>query len=150
MNKLLIIAHTPLASALRQCALHVFPDLANDLQAMDVDANAPPEQTLDEAKKIIQALDPQEQDAVMILTDVFGATPCNVAQRLVNSPQRKLVAGANLPMLLRAATYRYESLESMVTKALAGGMQGVMPVAVSAPQNQVRLSDAYKHHYDQQ
>lgn len=150
MNKLLIIAHAPLASALRQCALHVFPDLANDVQALDVQANAPPEQTWQAAQQLILSLAPQEQDTVMILTDVFGATPCNVAQRLINSPQRKLVAGANLPMLLRAATYRYEPLESMVTKALAGGMQGVMPVAVSAPQNQSRLSDAYKHHYDQQ
>jgi PTS system ascorbate-specific IIA component len=150
MNKLLIIAHAPLASALRLCALHVFPDLANDLQALDVNANAPPEQTREEAQTMIETLDSLGQDAVMILTDVFGATPCNIAQRLVNSSQRKLVAGVNLPMLLRAATYRFESLESMVTKALAGGMQGVMPVAVSAPQNQARLSDAHKHHYDQQ
>ena len=150
MNKLLIIAHAPLASALRQCALHVFPDLAHDLLALDVAAQTSPEATRQEAEQAVLRLDPQGQDAIMILTDVFGATPCNIAQRLVTSKDRKLVAGANLPMLLRAATYRFEPLESMVSKALAGGMQGVMPVAVSAPQNQARQNDAYKHHYDQQ
>lgn len=150
MNKLLIIAHAPLASALRQCALHVFPDLAYDILAVDVVADARPEDTAEQAASLLAQLDPYGQDSVMILTDVFGATPCNVAQRLVTGPTRKLLAGVNLPMLLRAATYRLEPLESMMSKALAGGMQGVMPVAVTAPQNQVRQTDAYKHHHDQQ
>ena len=61
-----------------------------------------------------------------MLTDVFGATPCNVAQKLVDGVGSKLVAGVNLPMLLRAVTYRHEPLESLVTRSLAGGTQGVM------------------------
>jgi PTS system mannose-specific IIA component len=150
MNKLLIIAHAPLASALRQCALHVFPDLNHDLVAVDVLATASPDETRALAEQAVSQLDPNGAHALMIMTDVFGATPCNVAQRLVNSKDRKLVAGINLPMLLRAATYRFESLDAMVAKALAGGMQGVMPVAVTAPQNQARPPDANQHHYDQQ
>lgn len=150
MNKLLIIAHAPLASALRLCTLHVFPELAQDLQALDVMPDATPEHSRQMAEQILAQLDPDGSDNLMILTDLFGATPCNVAQGLVTSKQRKLVAGVNLPMLLRAATYRCEALEAMMAKALAGGMQGVMPVAISAPQNQMRPSDAHQHHYDQQ
>jgi mannose PTS system EIIA component len=150
MNKILLIAHAPLASALRQCVLHVFPELAWDVVALDVVAQTNPEETYDLALAMVNQLDAGGQYPVMILTDVFGATPCNVAQRLVTGSNRRLVAGVNLPMLLRAATYRLEPIESMVSKSLAGGMQGVMPVAVTAPQNQVRQTDAYKHHHDQQ
>lgn len=150
MNKLLIIAHAPLASALRICALHVFPDLTHDLAAVDVSANLSSEASLMQALEAMSALDPANTCDVLVLTDVFGATPCNVAQKLVNSPGRKLIAGVNLPMLLRAATYRYETLEAMMTKALSGGVQGVMPVSISVPQNQVRRPDASQHHYDQQ
>lgn len=150
MNKLLIIAHAPLASALRLCTLHVFPDLVNDLLALDVSANTSAEAAQAQASELMHTLDPSGTGAVLVLSDLFGATPCNVAQKLVLGPHRKLVAGVNLPMLLRAATYRHEALDQMLSKALAGGMQGVMPVAISVPHNQMRRFDADQHHYDQQ
>ena len=85
-----------------------------------------------------------------MLTDIFGATPCNVAQRLVDGVSTKLIAGASLPMLLRAVTYRPESLGLLVSRALAGGTQGIIPVAVTAPQNQNRRSHDQNHHDHQQ
>ena len=75
---------------------------------------------------------------VLVLADVFGATPCNVAQKLVDGARSRLVAGVNLPMLLRAVTYRHEPLDALVQRAVAGGTAGVMQVAVAAPQNQAR------------
>ena len=87
---------------------------------------------------------------IMVLTDVFGATPCNVAQKLVDGVNSKLIAGVNLPMLLRTITYRHESLDSLVARALAGGTQGVMQVAVTAPQNQVRQKNDQSIHDHQQ
>ena len=68
---------------------------------------------------------------MLILADVLGATPCNVAQRLLTDERMRLLAGVNLPMLLRALTYRAEPLPVMAERALAGGAQGV--VAVAAP-----------------
>jgi PTS system ascorbate-specific IIA component len=148
MNKLLIIAHEPLAGALRQCALHVFPDICHDLIAIDILAHDSAEKSVD---KVEQALAGTEQDSLLIMTDIFGATPCNVAMQIVRSPNRRLVAGVNLPMLLRAITYRHENLDNWVQKATAGGMQGVMPVAVSAPQNQPKKpQNDQQQHYDQQ
>jgi PTS system mannose-specific IIA component len=87
---------------------------------------------------------------VLVLTDIFGATPCNVAQKLVDGRASRLVAGVNLPMLLRAVTYREEALESMVTRALAGGTQGVMSISDTAPQNQQRKTNDQDHHNHQQ
>ena len=129
MNAVLLIAHAPLANALRQGALHVFPDCAADLQALDVPPDEPPEATLLAAR----ALRAQQDNApLLVLTDLLGATPSNVAQRLVDGVHSRLVAGVNLPMLLRAVTYRAEPLEQLAARALAGGTQGVVPVAAPA------------------
>ena len=144
---ILIIAHAPLASALRACVLHVFPEVERNLSALDVQANEPPENTLAMARIMVTQLD---APAVLVLTDVFGATPCNVAQQLVDGVQSKLVAGVNLPMLLRTVNYRHEPLEALVARALAGGNQCIMQVAVSAPLNQTKNPhDPIQHNHHQ-
>ena len=146
-NGILIIAHAPLATALRQCVLHVFPDGAVSVAAVDVQPNVPPEETLASARMAMALLDTGQ---TLVLTDIFGATPCNVALKLVDGLNSKLIAGVNLPMLLRAVTYRRESLDALVARALAGGTQGVMQVTITAPQNQVRKNNDQNHHDHQQ
>jgi PTS system mannose-specific IIA component len=137
MNGILIIAHAPLANALRQCALHVFPDCGALVAAIDVQPNLSPDETLDAARIAMDQLTSQPNvKGVLVLTDIFGATPSNVAQRLVDGVRSRLITGVNLPMLLRSATYRHEPLETLVSRAVVGGTQGVMQVAVTAPQNQ--------------
>ena len=148
MNAVLLIAHAPLAHALRQAALHVFPDAASDIVALDVHPNVPPEETLATAQAALGQL--VGRDGVLLLADVFGATPCNVAQRLCAGERVRLIAGASLPMLLRAATYRNLPLEDMAQRALAGGVQGAMPVAGAAPQNQPRRSPNDQERNDHQ
>ncbi len=147
MTGILIIAHAPLASAMRQCVAHVFADDAQGLAALDVQANTPPEETLAQARILVQGLGPRP---VLVLTDVFGATPCNVAQQLVDGVNTRLVAGLNLPMLLRAVSYRHEPLDTLVARVLAGASQGVMQVAVTAPQNQNRKPHDQDHRDHQQ
>ncbi|PUE09526.1 PTS fructose transporter subunit IIA [Limnohabitans sp. T6-5] len=147
MIGILIIAHAPLAHALRECALHVFPDCAQGVLAVDVLPHEAPETTLSMAR---QAMDKLGTPEVLLLSDVFGATPCNVAQKLNDGIQTRLVAGANLPMLLRSVCYRHESLDALAARALAGGTQGVMPVGSTAPQNQTGKRHATSHHDHQQ
>jgi PTS system ascorbate-specific IIA component len=127
MNAILLIAHAPLASALRAAALHVFPDAGAAIQALDVQAADAVEDTLASAQGALAAL-PANQ-CVLMLTDVYGATPCNVAQRLADGACARLLAGVNLPMLLRAVSYRHEPLQAMMRKAMDGGVQGIVPVA---------------------
>ncbi len=146
-NSILIVAHAPLAHALRSCALHVFPELADAVSALDVQPNTPPEESLAAARAVLSH---GGSARTLILTDLFGATPCNVAQQLVDGQRVRLLAGVNLPMLLRALSYRGESLEAMVDRALAGGTQGVMPVAVSAPQYQPKRTHDDQEHRDHQ
>ena len=102
--------------------------------AVDVLPDASPEDSLQAAQQLLGT--PINQDT-LVLTDVFGATPSNVAKRLVSGMQSRLIAGVNLPMLLRTVCYRHETLEVLTQRALSGGAQGVMQVACD---NEIPLS----------
>lgn len=148
-NCIFIIAHAPLASALRDCAMHVYPECASSVIALDVQAHAQPEDTLALAK---QSLADAAEEGLLVLTDIFGATPANVAQKLVAGQNAKLIAGVNLPMLYRAVCYRQEPLDALIARALTGGTQGVMQVAITAPQIQKQNQpkhDQNQHHHQQ-
>lgn len=131
-NLILIIAHAPLASALHCCVQHVFPDRADGVVVVDVRADAPPAETLAAAQHLLRA---HGMRPLLLLTDMLGATPCNVAQALLQDCGGRaahLLAGVNLPMLLRAVTYQHEPLDSLVARAMAGGQQGVLQVGISS------------------
>lgn len=135
MARLLLVAHAPLASALAQVAAHTFPDRAASVQALDVTPEMSPEAVQARAQQLLPQTEPGE---TLILTDVFGATPCNAAQRLADGTRVRVVAGVNVPMLWRALCYLDEPLDQLVSRALAGATQGVMQAGASRPQQQAR------------
>lgn len=137
MAGLLIIAHAPLATSLRAVAEHTYPDCSIRLQALDVDVTMSPEQIEMRARELLALVrDPE----ALILTDVFGATPCNIALRLADGVQVKVVTGANVPMLWRSLCYADQPLDALVARAVSGATQGVMQVAPARPQNQAFTS----------
>jgi PTS system ascorbate-specific IIA component len=146
VNHIFIIAHAPLASALKACALHVFPDCGPHVSALDIPPNLPPAESVAQARQMMQ----MQGGDKLLLTDVFGATPSNIAKQLTDGISSRLLTGVNLPMLLRAVTYRHEALDVLVQRALAGGSQGVMQVAVTAPQNQTLKNHDPNNHQSQQ
>lgn len=139
MSGILIIAHAPLASALKACATHTFPDCAASVEALDVPPDQPVEETEAQARVLLARV--QRPDA-LIITDVFGATPCNVAQRLADGVHVRVVAGANVPMLWRSLCYRHEPIETLAARAVAGAAQGVMQLGDPLPQSQQNPSPA--------
>ncbi len=152
MPGLLIIAHAPLASSLRDVASHTFPDCHCRLEALDVPADMPVEEVEARARELLARV--RNPDA-LIFTDVFGATPCNVAQRVASSADSgevKVIAGINVPMLWRSLCYSHDSLDALVTRAIAGATQGVMQVANVRPQNQTckpGANDQDPYHHQQ-
>ncbi len=131
MNQLLIIAHVPLASALLESVLHVFPDAKNWVSVVDVLPNDAPETTQHKITQLCSTW-PVAVQSVLVLADVCGATPCNIAQNCLAQRRNMavhVVAGVNLPMLLRACTYRHETLDVLLAKAISGGMQGVVALS---------------------
>jgi PTS system ascorbate-specific IIA component len=135
VTAVLLIAHAPLASALLAVANHVYSEQERRIAALDVDPSMTADQVEAQARLALAGLDAQE---VLILTDVFGATPCNVAQRLADGVAIRVVTGVNVPMLWRSLCYLREPLDALVARAVAGATQGVMQVAHTRPQNQTQ------------
>ncbi|HSW07773.1 PTS sugar transporter subunit IIA [Aquabacterium sp.] len=135
MPHLLVIAHTPLASALQAVAAHLFPEAAAGMAVCDVDADQAPEAVEQQAAALLASFGEAE---VLILTDVFGATPCNVARRLGDRVGVRVLVGVNVPMLWRALGHLQEPLDKVAALAVAGATQGVMQLANSRPQNQAQ------------
>ena len=149
MAAVLLIAHAPLASALLSVAGHCYAEKGHLFEALDVDPAMPAEAVEGLAREALARLNAPE---VLVLTDVFGATPCNVAQRLSDGVTVRVVAGVNVPMLWRSLCYLGEPLEALVGRAVSGASQGVMQVAQTRPQNQVLspLSNDPNHSRHQQ
>jgi PTS system ascorbate-specific IIA component len=124
-NRILIIAHGPLASALKNCLGHVLPEKMQDILALDVMPDATLQDSLRQAQNMLGS---GSEESLLVLTDMLGATPCNVAQQLAKGRLARIVAGVNMPMLLRATSYQDEALELLVQRCLAGGTQGVLEV----------------------
>lgn len=149
MTGLFIIAHAPLASALRDAAMHAFPEAAQAIAVYDVPPGASAEEYEAVAAARMASLGSAE---TLILTDVFGATPCNIAKHFVGRPGVRVVAGVNVPMVWRALNYRQKPLDEMAALAVAGAHQGIMPVTLSPPQNQALKTashDSIDSHHQQ-
>ena len=135
MAAVLLIAHAPLASALLSVAGHCYGEKGLLFEAIDVEPTMSAEAVEILARAALVRLNAAE---VLVLTDVFGATPCNVAQRLSDGVTVRVVAGVNVPMLWRSLCYLGEPLDALVARAVSGASQGVMQVAQTRPQNQVQ------------
>ncbi len=133
MVSILIVAHAPLASCLLGVARHAFSDATPALAAVDVQASA----SLEQAQALVtEALGQLPGPEVLVLVDVFGATPGNAAMAAVDGASSRVVVGANVPMLWRALCYSNLPLVELVTRAVDGGRQGIMQVAPPRRQNQ--------------
>ena len=135
MAAVLLIAHAPLASALLSVAGHCYEEKGHLFEAIDVEPTMSADTVEALARAALARLNTTE---VLVLTDVFGATPCNVAQRLSDGVNVRVVAGVNVPMLWRSLCYLGEPLEALVARAVSGASQGVMQVAQTRPQNQIQ------------
>lgn len=124
MIGILLISHGSLGDSLIHCANHVMGKKSERLAYLSITIHDDPDIVLPRAQKLVEELD--QGDGVLVLSDICGATPCNIASRLISPGKVECLAGVNLPMLVRALTYRNESLAVAGEKALSGGKEGVM------------------------
>lgn len=145
MIRVVLVAHEPLASALKVVAAHAFPECAEGVIAVDIPAADSQERAY---QRVRDALSPEAE--TLILTDAFGATPCHAATAAAEGVRARVVAGVNVPMLWRVLCYRTESLDTLVARAIDGGARGLMQVSVARPQNQPTRTlahDQVVHHH---
>ncbi len=124
MVGILLITHNGLGDSLIDCVRHVLGNVPPHLKALSILANDDPALKEEEARALIAQLD--RGRGVLLLSDVFGATPSNIARRLYQPGRVEGVAGVNLPMLLRVACYSTEPLDELVQRALVGGKECIV------------------------
>ena len=130
MIGILLVSHGAFGESLIHCASHVLGKRPLYVRQLGVTVHDDPDEILPTAEDLIRFLD--QGQGVLVMTDIYGATPSNIASRLLRAGRVEGIAGVNLPMLIRALTYREEPLEAVVAKALSGGTEGVMRMPAKA------------------
>ncbi len=121
---ILLVTHVGIDHALMDAARHVLGNLPAELDSVEIAADSDPEQALQEAARHAASLDNGE--GVLVLSDLYGATPCNIARRLgEQSVHLRWVAGLNLSMLLRVLNYAGRPLDELAEIAVSGGHTGI-------------------------
>ena len=128
MIGILIVAHDTLAESLARAVTHVLGSRPPQFETMSVRSTDDPLDLLPQARSAIARLDTGE--GVLVFTDIYGATPANLANKLLATGRIEGVAGVNLPMLVRAFTYRAKGMDTMIRKAISGGCEGVVHIAI--------------------
>ena len=129
------MTHAPLGQAFIAACAHVFRGPTERLEAIDVVADQDLAEVQGLAAAAIARLD--EGDGVLVITDIKGGTPANCCNKLADAGRVEVIAGISLPMLLRAITYRRDTLDVVVEMALAGAQSGAVRV-----DNRIRLGPA--------
>ena len=124
MIGILIIAHGGMGESLIHCATHVLGKQPQQLACFAVGTNDDPTDLLSEAQLLIKKLD--TGDGVLVLSDIYGASPCNLVTKLLQPQHVEGVAGVNLPMLVRVLNYRDKPMKVCISKAISGGRDGVV------------------------
>ena len=124
MIGILLVTHNGLGDSLVDCVHHVLGDVPPNLKVLSVLAEDDLQRKGEEGRALVAQLN--TGSGVLLLADVFGATPCNIAQRLHQPGRVAGVAGVNLPMVLRAISYCNRPLAEVVQKTLQGGRECIV------------------------
>lgn len=124
MIGILLITHGSFGEALVQNVCHVLNKRPVQVNQLGVSAQDDPLDLLPLARQMLALVD--DGEGALVLTDVFGATPANLALKLLEPGRVEGLTGVNLPMLLRALTYREKGMEIVLQRARDGGRDGVI------------------------
>jgi PTS system ascorbate-specific IIA component len=119
----LIISHDGIGPALLGTATLMLNDCPLQTKLLTVSRDCDPDQLTEDAVEQIEALDTGE--GVLVLTDLYGSTPCNIARKLTSQRHVHVVSGLNLSMLIRVFNYPKLTLEEISEKAVSGGKDGI-------------------------
>jgi PTS system ascorbate-specific IIA component len=136
MIGILLVSHEPLGTALLNCTRHIFGRLPVQLAALDVVPDEDPQAALQAARELLARIN--DGSGVVVLTDVYGATPSRIAAHLREPERVEVLAGVNLPVLIKALSHRREPLAELIERLIEAGQQAIMPVP--APPQDLRES----------
>jgi len=120
----LLITHDNVGKALLEAAINTLSFCPLSAEILSIQADCDPEPTIQHAMQKIHNLD--HGQGVLILTDIYGSTPSNIACALSDKENVRIISGINLPMLIRVLNYPNLELDELVIKAISGGKEGIM------------------------
>jgi PTS system ascorbate-specific IIA component len=121
---LLIITHNHIGDALLLTATHMLEKCPLETKTLEVTNQSNPDLLRQQALELMHQLD--QGDGVLVLTDMYGSTPSNIAATLLSKGRVHVVAGINLPMLVRVFNYPSLDLNDLTIKAVSGGNDGIV------------------------
>ena len=127
MAGILLVTHNGLGDSFVDCVKHVLGEVPPNLKVLSVLAGDDPQLKLAEGKALIKQLD--TGGGVLVLADVFGATPSNIGRQLCQTEHVSGVAGLNLPMLLRVVCSPGKTLPELAKLAVEGGRECIVQMA---------------------
>ncbi len=128
---ILLITHGNVGAVLLQSAIEVLGVCPLQTATLSAPAGCDPDWVLKEASEAANRLD--TGDGVLVLTDLYGSTPSNIACRLCEQHTVRVVSGVNLPMLVRVLNYPGMDLDELTHKAVTGGRDGVLTCSLEGP-----------------
>lgn len=131
MIGILVISHEPLGTALIHCTRHIFGRMPAQLAALDVIPDEDPDQALQAGRELIARIN--DGSGTIVLTDLYGATPARIASRLAEPHRIAVIAGVNLPLLVKALTHRRGPLDEVVARVLDGVRESILPIEAAIP-----------------
>jgi mannose PTS system EIIA component len=126
MIGILVVSHEPLGTALIGCTRHIFGHLPPQLAALDVIPDEDPAQATQAARVLLERIN--DGSGIIVFTDAFGATPSRIATLLAQRHRVAVIAGVNLPMLVKALNNRRADLTELVPQLVDSGRRAIFEV----------------------
>ena len=126
MIGILLMTHGELGKSLIECATHILGDKPTFLESLTIENDCAHEKMFSDISEKIKVLD--QGKGVLILTDIFGATPCNIITKIIQPGKVDAIAGVNLSMLIRSINYRHEPFDTLIAKAIQGALDGIIHI----------------------
>ena len=126
MIGILVVSHEPLGTALIHCTRHIFGRMPAQLAALDVIPDEDPEAALSAARELIARIN--DGSGGLVLTDIFGATPSRIAMRLAEPHRIAVIAGVNLPLLVKALNNRRGPLDEIAQLVIGSAKNAILEI----------------------
>jgi PTS system ascorbate-specific IIA component len=120
---ILLITHEELGTCMIDVACEILNCSKTRPHLIEVPYGGNPDEILKQAQAMIDKID--QGDGIIILTDMYGSTPSNIAKNLIH-PNTHVIAGLNLPMLVRVMNYHDKPMDIIIEKAISGGKEGIV------------------------
>lgn len=131
MIGIMVVSHEPLGTALIRCTRHIFGRLPPQLAALDVIPDENTDEACAAARELVLRIN--DGSGVLVLTDVYGATPSRIASSLAEPMRVEVVAGVNLPMLCKAIGNRRLPLDELMQRLVESGRNAIFAVEPPNP-----------------